>query len=159
MQFLKGRLPNKAIGIIGTSLGGAATLLATPPLQVDAVVIEAVYPEFDRAIENRIRIRLGSLAPILAPLLVAQLHPRLGVRPSELRPIDHIANLRCPVLVIGGMEDRHTTEAETRLLFEAASPPKELWLIPARGHVDFFEAAGDDYRGRILSFLSTALRP
>src|ERR1043166_5837206 len=43
VEFLKRRQPEQPIGIIGISLGGAATLLAIPRLDVQAVVLEATY--------------------------------------------------------------------------------------------------------------------
>jgi uncharacterized protein len=52
---------------IGCSLGGAAMLLGHQPAGFDAIALEAVYPRFGRAIENRIRLRVGALAPLLPP--------------------------------------------------------------------------------------------
>jgi fermentation-respiration switch protein FrsA (DUF1100 family) len=157
VQVLHDRLPGESVAIIGTSLGGAATLLASPPLDVQAVVLEAVYPSIDIAVKNRLEMRIGPLGPMLAPLLLFQLQPRLGVGPSPLRPLDHIGRLRCPVFVIGGMADLHTTAADTRMLFDAAHEPKQLWLIPETGHVDYLDAAGAAYRQRVLEFLTAAL--
>ena len=156
-QFIIQQFPGLPVAVIGVSLGGAAALLATPPLTVDAMVLEAVYPSIDVAIENRLRMRIGPIAPLLAPLLSLQLRPRLGVSTRDLRPVDHIAAVRSPLLVIGGRDDRHTTEADTQALFAAALEPKELWMIPATAHVDFFDAAGDDYRRRVIRFLNAAV--
>ena len=158
VQLLNGRLRDQPVAVIGSSLGGAATLLATPPLDVQAVVLEAVYPSIDRAIVNRLRMRTGPVAKLVAPLLLLQLRPRLGVGPADLRPADHISGLGCPVLIVGGTLDRHTTVADAELLFAAARQPKELWLIPDAPHVDFLEFAGDEYRRRILAFLEKAFR-
>lgn len=84
LGWLKRTAPTRRIGVIGCSLGGAAVLLGPQPAGFDAVVLEAVYHRVTRAIENRIRIRLGPLAPVLAPLLLVQLHPRLRVWPRDL---------------------------------------------------------------------------
>jgi len=159
VRFLKEHVPEQPVAVIGWSLGGAAALLATPPLDVQAMVLEAVYPSIDRAIENRLRMRLGSAGIFVSPLLLWQLGPRLGVPAEQLRPVDHIGRLRCPVLVIGGAEDRHTTEADTRLLFDAARPPKQLWLISAAAHVDFYDTARGEYQRRVLEFIRAALPP
>lgn len=156
VRVLRERLLGEPIGIIGRSLGGAATLLATPPLEVQAVVLEAVYPSIDVAVKNRLEIRLGRFGRLLSPLLTVQLQLRLGADASQLRPADHIGQLRCPVLVVGGMTDLHTTEADTRALYERAVDPKELWLIPNVAHVDYLDAAGDVYRERVLAFLGAA---
>src|SRR5437773_1208369 len=105
-------LPGPGHAIAG-SLGGAAVLLSPQPSGFDAVVLEAVYPRVARAIENRIRIRLGPLAPALTPLLLVQLQPRLHISPRDLEPIRSIDRLGSPVLVVAGSRDRHTTLAES----------------------------------------------
>ena len=156
-EGLNTRTPGRPIGIIGVSLGGAAALLAAPSLHVDAVVLEAVYPSIDRAVVNRLGARLGPLGKLAAPLLLLQLRSRLGVAAADLKPVDHIAQLGCPILVIAGTADRSTTPEDTQLLFVAARGPKELWMIPGAAHTDLLEFAGDAYRQRILAFFATAL--
>ena len=145
--------------MIGASLGGAAALLAAPPLDVQAAVLEAVYPSIDRAVANRVEKAIGKHGRWLAPGLLLQLRPQIGVAAADLRPVDHIPMLRCPILMIAGTADRHTTLEDTQLLFAAAREPKELcWLIPDAGHVDFLRFAGDEYPRRVIAFLATALR-
>ena len=155
---IRQELPGERIGIIGTSLGGAATVLAARELDVQAAVLEAVYPSIDVAVENRLRMRLGSIGAAMSPLLLTQLRLRLGVAPSELRPVEHIASLRCPILIVGGDVDEHTTADDTRRLYAAARSPRELWLVPGKAHVDLLRAARDEYRRRVLTFLGRALR-
>ena len=145
IKYLKAGSPTQRVGVIGVSLGGAATLLATPPLELDAAAV------------NRLSMRVGPLASLNAPLLVLQMRSRIGVGASELRPVDHIAQLHCAVLIVAGTLDRHTTVEDTQLLFDAASQPKELWLISGAAHVDYLEFAGEDYRRRILAFLARTL--
>ncbi len=154
VDFLRRELPGEPVAIVGTSLGGAAALLATPPLRVEALIIESVYPSIDHAVENRLRRYLGPPGPAVAPLLLAQLRPRIGVGADVLRPIDHIGNVTCPLLVISGAKDRYTTAADTRALFAAAHAPKQLWLVDGAGHVDLCRAEGERYRRRVLDFLA-----
>ena len=155
-RFVRTRVGSVPVGVIGSSLGGAAALLATPPLNAQALILEAVYPSIDVAVENRLRIRAGRVGAALAPLLLWQLPARIGATRDQLRPIDHMPLVRCPVLVIGGAADRHTTEADTQRLFAAAPEPKALWLLPGVAHVDFLDAAGPEYRDRVLRFLEIA---
>jgi len=157
VKYLKTQSSNQQVGVIGVSLGGAATLLATPPLEVDAAVFEAVYPSIDRAVVNRLSMRVGPLASLAAPLLLLQMRPGLGIGASELRPADHIAKLHCPVLIVAGTLDRHTTVEDTQVLSDAAAQPKDLWLIPGAAHVDSLEFAGEDYRRRISTFFERTL--
>ena len=146
--------PSARIAIIGSSLGGVATLLATPPLKVDALVLEAVYPTIEIATRNRMENYLGAFGRMLTPLLLGQLQLRLGVSASQLHPIDHIAEVDCPVLIMSGENDRNTRPADTQKLFERARFAKQLWFVPSAGHVDLHQAAPHEYETRILAFLA-----
>jgi pimeloyl-ACP methyl ester carboxylesterase len=159
VQALKRVAPDERIGIIGTSMGGVATVQAASSLDVQAAILEAVYPSIDVAVKNRLRMRFGAAGPLLAPLLLIQLRPGVGAWPSDLRPVDNIAKLRCPILVIGGAADRQTTTTDTQQLYAAANQPKDLWVIEDAGHVDYLQSAGDEYKRRVLAFLEPALRP
>lgn len=159
LLWLKRAAPSRRIGVIGRSLGGAAVLLGPQPSGFDAVVLEAVYPRVAGAIENRIRIRYGPLAPVLAPLLLVQLRPRLHVSPRDLEPIRSIGRLGSPVLVVAGSRDQHTTLAESEELFGAAVQPKRLWVVTGARHQDFLTFDPRGYDSEVVGFLLEYLRP
>jgi uncharacterized protein len=158
IRWIRSREPGRRIGAVGTSLGGAALVFAHPFPPLDAVVLEEVYPRLAKAVENRVRIRLGWLAPLVTPLLLAQLEPRIGVGPAQLEPVRFVSALESPVLVAGGEMDARTSGEETRELFQAAKPPKELWIEPAAAHQDLlaFDAAG--YEAHVIGFIDRYLR-
>jgi fermentation-respiration switch protein FrsA (DUF1100 family) len=163
VAFVRRRLPDERVGAIGASLGGAAVLLGPSPLAVDALVVEAVYPDIEAALANRLRVVLGPVvggagAPLLVPLFGLLAAPIVGVRPDQLRPIDHIGDVTAPLLVAAGVRDTRTTVAETRQLFERAREPKSLWLVDGAGHVDLEAFAPDAYPNRILPFLDQLRR-
>jgi uncharacterized protein len=145
--------PKSRVAIIGSSLGGVAALLAIPPLKVDALVLEEVYPTIEIATRNRMENYLGVLGRILTPVLLNQLHFRLGVSASQLRPIDHISEVACPVFIISGEKDHNTKPSDTQALFERARSPKQLWFVPNAGHIDLHQAAPKEYEARVLAFL------
>jgi uncharacterized protein len=118
-----------------------------------------VYPRVAGAIENRIRIRYGPLAPVLAPLLLVQLRPRLHVSPRDLEPIRSIGRLGSPVLVVAGSRDQHTTLAESEELFGAAVQPKRLWVVTGARHQDFLTFDPGGYDSEVVGFLLEYLRP
>jgi fermentation-respiration switch protein FrsA (DUF1100 family) len=156
-RYLRIRFPGLRIGGVGVSLGGAALVLASPRTAIDAAVLEAVFPTITEALDNRIRSRVGPLADALTPLLMAQFGPRLGFPPDDLRPVATIRSMRCPVLIVSGTLDTHTTVAQTRALFDAANTPKELWLVPGARHVDLqrFDPVG--YASHVVGFLKRNL--
>jgi alpha-beta hydrolase superfamily lysophospholipase len=152
VEFARSTNPDHRIAVLGISLGGAAALLGSP-LGVDAVVVESVYPTINRAVHNRVANRLGPLSDLVAPALLCQLRPRLGITTAELRPIDHIAAVGCPILVASGELDHHTTLADTQELFNTAREPKQLAIFDGAGHVDLFAHDPESYRAEILPFL------
>jgi len=158
LSFLRANAHDEKIGVVGVSMGGAAALLASPPLAVNAMVLEMVYPTVNQAISNRLTMRLGGWAGILTPLLAWQLKPRLGIDAEALRPIDHVGKIAIPKLFIVGGEDRHTTMEESRQMFNAASGPKELWVVEGAGHVDLYAASKRDYERRVLDFFERQLK-
>ena len=158
VDYLRSRLPHERIGIIGTSMGGAATLLASPPLRVDAMVLEQVYPSIDRAVADRLMIHLGG-ATWLSPLLLKSFAWRTGIEAEQLRPIDHIAHVEVPKLLVVGSADRHTHLDESMAMYAAAAAPKELWIVNGARHVDLYRYGGDGYRQRVGAFLTKWLRP
>jgi pimeloyl-ACP methyl ester carboxylesterase len=153
VDFLRHIDPTDRIAIIGSSLGGVAALLATPPLKVDALVLEEAYPTIEIATRNRMENYLGRIGRMMTPILMNQLHRRLGVSASQLRPVDHIASVECPLLIISGEKDRSTRPSDTRMLFERARSPKQLWFVPNAGRVDLHRATAVDYESRVLAFL------
>ncbi len=157
LEFAKARRPGTRIGVIGISLGGAATMLAEPRLPIDALVIESVYPTVVEAGFNRVHMRLGPLAHVLTPLLLMQFEIRLGFSPDRLRPIDRIARVGAPLLVIAGTDDRHTTLVESRRLFDRAEAPKEFWAVAGAAHVDLHRHAHAQYEQRVGAFFAQHL--
>jgi fermentation-respiration switch protein FrsA (DUF1100 family) len=157
-DWIRHRVPQRRVGVIGRSLGGASVLLGAQPAGFDAVVLESVYPRISRAVENRARIRFGPLAPILSPFLLMQLEPRLHIEPSTLEPIRSIGRLGSPVLVVAGSKDEHTTLAESQELFDAATDPKAMWVVEGAQHQDFLAYDPRGYDAHVVEFLIEALR-
>jgi alpha-beta hydrolase superfamily lysophospholipase len=157
LLYLRNQYPSLRVGGVGVSLGGAAFVLSGDRGHPDALVLEAVFTSIAEATDNRIAMRVGGLSRVLTPLLLLQLKPRLGIGPDALRPIDSIANVRCPVLLVSGTADRHTTEAQTRALFAAASDPKGLWLVPGATHDDLYRFDPEGYARHVIDFLDRNL--
>jgi pimeloyl-ACP methyl ester carboxylesterase len=158
LGYLSHVLPREKIGVIGVSLGAASIVLSQPNPAPSAVVLESMFPTITDATADRIRLHLGAWAEPLVPLLLWQLPLRLGVSPEQLQPIAAIKSLTSPVLIAAGSADQHTTLAETERIFEAANPPKELWIVSGAGHVDLHAYNPADYEMRISAFLRRSLR-
>ncbi len=157
VNYLRNTLGCKKILTIGQSLGGASALLGPSPIEVDALVLEMVYPTIEDAVADRLEIRLGKPGRLLAPPLYWQIPIRSGISVEQLRPIDAIKNYRGALLIIGGSKDQHTKLEETQRLFNAAIGDKDLWIVEGAKHQDLFKFSPAVYRQRLTGFIAQNL--
>jgi len=157
VQYAREHHPDEPLGIVGFSMGGAATLLSSVKA-IDALVLEAAYPTIRTAILNRAKAKVGRAAFLPARMLMMQFRPRMGISHTEMRPIDHLPHVDCPVFIMSGTADPHTTVADTESMFAAATEPKQLWMVEGAGHEDLYDFAPDEYEARLLKFLDESLR-
>ena len=157
VDFIHQTIPGEKVCVSGFSMGGAAAVLAEPPLQVNAMILESVYPTIEQAVTDRLETRFGWLGKIGAPFLTWQLKPRLGIGREDLCPIRQVGNISVPKFFIAGTADHDTTVQESRDLFAAAAEPKQLWLVDGATHIDMDAFAKDEYEKRVLDFLARNL--
>jgi uncharacterized protein len=158
LGWLRGRLPDERLGGLGVSLGGASLLFTDRQPELDALVLESVYPTITDAVQDRLVNRLGLAGAWAAPLLLLQIPLRLGLGVHELRPIEAIKDVRAPLLVASGTEDRSTRWVETEQLFAAAPEPKTLAAVLGAGHEDLRDFDTEAYEARLLPWLQSHLR-
>lgn len=158
VAFAKARFPGKPIGVIGLSLGAAAAALTQPPLDVQALVLEMMYPTVVEATKDRIAMRFGPPGRLLSPLLTAQLKWRIGCTTDDLRPIVNVEKITAPKLFIAGAEDHDTTLAESKKIFARAAEPKTFAPFEGARHQDLLAFAPEQYKKTILEFLETHLK-
>jgi pimeloyl-ACP methyl ester carboxylesterase len=157
VNFVRQKMPAEKIGVIGFSMGGAAALLAQPPLPVNTLVLESVYPTITQAVEDRLTDRFGWLGQFGVPFLTWQLKPRLGFGADDLCPIRQAAKLTVPKFFIAGTDDHLTTLNESKAMFAAAAEPKQFWWVNGAGHIDLDRFATAEYEKRVLDFLAKSL--
>lgn len=156
-DYLINNIKKKTVGVIGVSLGGASALLGNVAKNSNALIIEAVYPTFTEAVQNRISMRLGKIGHYLSPLLIWQIEPRLGFNPKVLTPIHQLSELNTPLLLIAGTNDKHTTLSESQRMYNIASEPKEIWLVEGAKHQNFHRYSPLIYQDKILDFFNKYL--
>jgi pimeloyl-ACP methyl ester carboxylesterase len=158
VNFAKKRFPGKPIGVIGVSLGAAAAALAVPPLDVQAMVLEMMYPTVVDATKDRIEMRLGKPGRLLSPLLTAQFKLRAGFGPDDLRPIVCVETITEPKLFLAGTADRDTKFDEAKEIFARAASPKQFVPFEGAKHEDLLAFAPERYKQLILDFLDANLK-
>ena len=161
MAFLHDSLPGERIGVIGVSMGGAATLLGPGPLAANAFVLESVYPTIRQALNDRLDTWLapfGLVGRLFTPTVIRVVGGEIGVREADLEPISRIGRIRAPLLLITGTADPYTPLAEAESLYAHAPEPKSFWAIPGAAHEDLFAYTPTEYERRVGAFLDRCLR-
>jgi alpha-beta hydrolase superfamily lysophospholipase len=158
VAFIRQKHPGEKIAVLGISMGGAAALLAQPPLAANALIVESVYPTLEQAVADRLIVRFGPWGKYGAPLLTWQLKPRLGIGLEDLRPIRAAERITTHKFFLAGSADRLTTLPESQALYDAAAGPKQLWVVPGARHEDLHEYAPVEYERQVLAFLAENLK-
>ncbi|WNO09199.1 alpha/beta hydrolase [Teredinibacter sp. KSP-S5-2] len=157
IKYIRSRFAESKIGVIGISMGGAATLLSESKRDIDALIIEGVYAKFIYAVRNRMALKLGILEPAITPLMVVQLEPRAGARLDELQPITQIKEYQGALYVLGGKDDMKTKEKETLSFYKEANEPKQLWIVDGAKHEDLYNFDSQKYSENVLRFFQRFL--
>jgi dipeptidyl aminopeptidase/acylaminoacyl peptidase len=154
VAYLQSRADVAHIGALGFSAGGTSLLLAaaqTPALE--AVIAMGGYDSLrDDVLETD--VNLGWYERLMRHMILWTIGLE-GVSLREASPVDVIGQISPrPVLLIYG-----EAEAEPGVaLYEAAQPPKDIWIVPGAVHGSYPVTAPDEYRRRILDFFDAAFR-
>jgi len=136
------------ICVFGQSLGGAVVIVALARMQLDiaGLCIDGAFSSYRQ--EARFVARhtwyLAGGAPLIARWLIS----------DDLSPIacvDRLGNY--PKLFICGDRDRIVDYRQTVELFNRATEPKDLWIIPDSDHTEAATGQIEGGRERILQFL------
>ncbi|HKP55023.1 MAG TPA: alpha/beta fold hydrolase [Chloroflexia bacterium] len=147
--------PNR-IGAFGLSMGGAVAIMAAAEEPgIKAIVTDSAYADITDMIKPGIVVFLGKLALPFAPLIVRYAETMMGIRAHEIRPEKAASKLgERPLFVIHGLDDALTHPQSAYKIYQAATGPKELWLLPECGHGCAPSVAPAEYKRRINEFFS-----
>lgn len=161
LAYLRAKEPHERVGVIGVSMGGAAALLGPGPLAANAFVLESVYPTIRQATSDRLGAwfgPFGGLGRSLAPAVIHLVSKDIGIAESQLQPIENIAKIHAPLLLLAGTADPYTPIAEAESLYAHAPSPKSYWAVLGAGHEDLHAFDRAQYERRVGGFLERELR-
>ena len=141
------------VAVLGQSLGGAIAIqvVATSPLKgkVKALVVESSFAGY-RLIA---REKLAGF-----PLTWPFQYPLSWLFADDYSPLRWVAQVSpVPLLILQSGEDPIVPGHHGQLLFQAARPPKELWVTAPAGHIQSF--ADPVLRERLVRFLTERFAP
>lgn len=147
------------LGVLGVSMGAATALLAAEADPgIKAIVSDSSYADLFGMVKPGIGAFVGPRAVMVAPLIVRYAELMVGMRSAAVRPDLAAETLGDRALfVIHGDSDPLTDPNSAQRLYEAASGPKELWIVPDCGHAYAPVVAPDEYKRRVNEFFQKYL--
>ncbi|CDX39423.1 putative Esterase/lipase/thioesterase family protein [Mesorhizobium sp. SOD10] len=154
LTYARQRFPGQKIGALGSSLGAASFVFATPNTQADAYVLEQLYATLRET--TAWRMPFAALRRLQADILLAQMWVRLGFGADDVRPVDRVGKIGKPLILLAGSADPFIDRGQVAALHNAA-PASELVLFEGAAHVDLLRYDQSRYRNAVLPFLSKSL--
>ncbi len=151
MKRLQQEIPQQEQNFIvfGQSLGAAVAVAAVSQYKnhypASCLVLDSSFSGFRRIAREKLELLLVT-RPLSGVLAYA-----FTDNPDLLQSIAKISPI--PVLMIHGLDDEIVPSHHSQLLFEAAEPPKELWLEPGAKHIQ--SLTHNVLRRRFLEYLQS----
>lgn len=148
----------RSVILFGVSLGAAvAAATAADRDDLDGVILESPFADYRRAIAAHAEI-LGQPGGVVQTLGVQLAEWLSGADFDAVRPVDLIANIRCPLMIVQPSDDPFVPPADAKRIEQAAaSRPSALhtvyWNVTGASHVQALAADPDAYREKLADFL------
>jgi len=146
---------------LGESMGaGIALQSGAADPRIEAVVAEASFANLREAAYDYAGFRkypwLGKT--LLAPFSWTLLYrgEKLTRFPlTEISPMKAVAGRAFPVLLICDEKDEALPCRHTRMIYNAAHGPKQLWVVPGAYHTAALGFHPEEFKRRVLAFFAT----
>jgi hypothetical protein len=126
------KIPPQRIFVYGHSLGGAIAIeLASRNLEIAGLAVEGSFTTMRSMVDHLYR--------------QFRIFPVDWLLHQQFKSLHKVRSLVMPVLFIHGTRDKMIPAYMSQTLFEAASEPKKLLLVPDAGHHDVGELGGEQY--------------
>jgi len=178
-RFAKSKLGWEKVIVTGTSVGGAAAVLAAArePL-IDAVIAENPFYDYEPffikiysdilgggSFGGRDASKYGALVTFLSKLMASvPLDTYIEKLASFTRwwigasgqegPVHVVSRIAPrPLFLIHGAKDDMIPTSHSSLLYEKAGEPKQIWIAPKGRHADIHGIYLDEYERQVLDFI------
>lgn len=153
--------PPRHIFALGESMGaGIALQSAAADPRIEAVVAEAPFANLREAAYDYAGLRkyprLGkTLLSPFAWTLVYRGEKLTGISLAEVSPVEAVKSRAFPVLLICDEKDVALPCRHSRMIYDAARGPKQLWVVPNAYHTAALGFYPEEFKRRVLEFFLT----
>lgn len=160
IAYAKQRAPQTHLGTVAYSMGAAVAIMASARTkEIEAIIADSPFATHKSAVEYAVKRTLHLPFIIFDWTTDLVLWLRAGYRFNQVEPLRDIARIAPrPILLIQGLKDTIVNPHDATLLYEAASNPKELWLVPEAEHCGAYFVDRAAYIARLISFFDEHLK-
>jgi pimeloyl-ACP methyl ester carboxylesterase len=145
----------RRLALFGVSLG-AAVAVATAAMRddIDALVLDSPVPDFSQGAMIHMEL-LGAPGGFIRRGAVALAQRLTGARYDEVRLVDLLPRLKCPVLIIAPQHDAllESGMGEKLRVMLATKPQSRYWLVSSSSHLMALATDPATYRDTLQAFL------
>lgn len=123
------------LALVGRSMGAVAAILAGRDPRVRALVLDSPFATLEDVVDHNLRARGVPPALVRGPAF-AVVAVRARFEPGDVRPVDVIADVDVPILLMHGEDDDLVPIRHAERLAEAAGDRATLVRWPGIGHND-----------------------
>ncbi len=142
------------IGLMGTSMGAAIAIQAAAiDERVCCVVAEASFTDLRTITLDYQRHIIGMRLKWLNNLVLRKAEKIANFRVDDVSPLNAIAQLQIPVLLVHGKRDPFIKYQYAEELYHRANSQSEVHFLDDAAHDDIRSVGGEAYENKLLDFL------
>ncbi len=151
----KGWMKSNNIGLVGLSIGGAASIYAAAhDDRIKAVITVGAFAEPQAVMKKQLKDRHIPTPIIWGSMKYIQY--KIGLKFSDIAPVNHIHNASADFLLIHGQKDVTVPKEQGEKLYAKGRKGKvELWRLREKGHSDCHFEEG--YWEKVIEFMNLKL--
>ena len=159
LDYLQQQKQIESIGIFGTSMGAATSIMAmVDDSRIAAGVFEAGWANLDDLYSEIIEQHMGLPSYPLLPLTTWMLEQRTGMEMVKLNPEDMLADIAPrPVFIIHCSGDNLIGFSHGERNYAAAKKPNEFWKSPCQMHARAWQSDPEYIEQRVTNYFTKYL--
>ncbi len=159
VKFLQAQDDIESIGMLGNSLGGSLVIqYAAQHDSVKAVVAHSAFSSMRDTINTSVRYFTDLPAFPFASMIGFWAEQEIAGDIDDIDAKKWIADISPrPVLILHSLSDIAISSQSGRLLYDAATNPKELWQVDGVDHASFDTQMAEEFERRVVGFFNQHL--